>query len=268
MNSAEPPREAAFPRWTSDCLLFTAYFLLSARMDLKRVSIKLAVDGFRIIDQGGGLQPGEILNLQYEAGGAWTTKQVEFQREAPTFFHPFRKSMFVYTGARPTRVLIRAMDGGFSDDLDTGALKSGGADYRQSYYQRSNFRSYPDFDDDAWDSDDYGTIFSTHHPASPLHRSAPSTAESASGQIGISSGSTEDFRSTPAPQPASALDLNAPLERDSREDEAASGRIGETSESLAPADAPPSLERDSGSSDLGPSDAGGSESTSSEPNAY
>src|SRR3954469_8901847 len=124
-------------------------------MDLKRLVIQLEADGFRLVDKGAGLGFGTQLNIRYEVqGGEWTTKITPFEREAPTFFHPFRKSMFIYTGAQPVRVLVGLMDGGFTNDLDTGDVQS-----RRAYYQRNNFRSYPDFDDDTWGAYDSRPYF-------------------------------------------------------------------------------------------------------------
>jgi hypothetical protein len=228
-------------------------------MDLKRARIQLEADGFRILDQGAGFEPGVPLTIQYEAGGAWTTKQIPFEREPWSLFHPFRTSMFVYTGARPARVLIRAMDGGFTDDLDSAATAAGGASLRQSYYQRSNFRSYPDFDDDAWDSDDYSSFFpSTHRapvetvsasvsaepPASAPAPSAETTLPADRAQSDKSDTSDTSDTSSAAPLP--------PLEF-SPEEVTASGRVEASAESLAPADAPPALE---------------AEDPGAEPNAY
>jgi hypothetical protein len=237
-------------------------------MDLKRATIQLEADGFRITDQGAGFEPGVPLTIQYEAGGAWSTKEIPFEREPWSLFHPFRTSMFVYTGAQPTRVLIRAMDGGFSDDLDTAAMGSGGATARRRYYQDGNFRSYPDFDDDAWDSDDYRSFFPSSSHSIPSTHSAQ--AEAVSGSVSAEVPRAEaaapveaaPFADATPSDKSESSDKSAttdagpqpPLEYDPR-DVTASGRVEASSESLAPAEASSSLESDTPSS-------------SAEPNAY
>lgn len=159
-------------------------------MDLKRLVIQLEADGFRLIDKGAELDFTTQLNIRYQVqGGEWTTKVTPFEREAPTFFHPFRKSMFIYTGARPTRVLVGLMDGGFTDDLDTGDVQA-----RRSYYQRNNFRSYPDFDDDSWDYESTRPFFSSRRSSSHSHEAA-----AASGAVDAAI--PTDFAPPPPPPP-------------------------------------------------------------------
>ena len=124
-------------------------------MDLKLLSVSMAADGFRLDAKNSGLTAGTALIIRYDCSGRWAAKEVEFEPEPPTLFHPFRKSMFIYTGERPRRVLVCLRDSVFSDDFDSDEQA------RRAFYDENNFFPYPDFDDVAWQSNDYGTFFAS-----------------------------------------------------------------------------------------------------------
>ena len=122
-------------------------------MDLKLLSVTVEADGFRVDAKNSGLIPDTLLTLHYELSSGWVSKDVEFEPEPPTLFHPFRKSMFVYTGEPARRVLVSLKDGSFLADFqfDAGA--------RDEFFEENNFYVYPDFDDVIWQGNDYASFF-------------------------------------------------------------------------------------------------------------
>jgi len=132
-------------------------------MDLERLLVKIEADGFLLEDKGSGIEAGTRLEVRYEISDGWMTRAMEFERDAPTLLHPFRKAMFVYTGERPSRVLVRVA--GFAP--------------------RSDYRSYPDNDDPIWDDDYLRTYQQEIPPPGPgieLSPEAPAAAAFAAAE--------------------------------------------------------------------------------------
>jgi len=124
-------------------------------MNLRNISVSMQDDGFSIVDPESIIKAGAPLRLQYELPDGWTTKDIEFEvTDRPTLFHPFRKrSMFVYTGRQPSRVIVQEVP-----DPSTGAwgAKFARAEFvRQTFYQSRNFQVWPDYDQPVWQGDDF-----------------------------------------------------------------------------------------------------------------
>jgi hypothetical protein len=75
------------------------------------LKISLEKDGFRMEDTKKMLAFATYFIVQYElkvdTGTSWESQLVSWDPEPATWAHPFRKSMFIYTGATPIRVIIR-----------------------------------------------------------------------------------------------------------------------------------------------------------------
>lgn len=139
-------------------------------MDLKKISVVIEADGFRLHDKRSGIESGTALEARYEVSVGWVTKDIEFEPDPPTLFHPFRRAMFVYTGEQPSRVLVRRAGSRnpFEEISD-----------RAAFYQRGNFSSYPDFYDPIWDRGGYSDFFfaSEAPPPPPPEQFIPSAPE-------------------------------------------------------------------------------------------
>src|SRR3954467_5893822 len=103
-------------------------------MDLKKSSVVIEADGFRLHDKRSGIKSGTALEARYEVSTGWVSKELAFEADPPTFFHPFRRAMFVYAGERPSRVLVRVAG-------STNSFEE--ISNRADFYQRGNFSSYP-----------------------------------------------------------------------------------------------------------------------------
>ena len=124
-------------------------------MNLRDITVALQEDGFAIVDPENIVSAGIPLRVRYELASGWVTKDIEFEvTDHPTLFHPFRKrSMFIYTGEEPVRVIVQEMP-----DLAGGhwGTKMARSDFdRQSFYPSRNFRTYPEYDQPIWQCDDY-----------------------------------------------------------------------------------------------------------------
>ncbi|MHA3772303.1 hypothetical protein ACXR0O_12285 [Verrucomicrobiota bacterium sgz303538] len=119
--------------------------------NLKNLRVHIKADGFRLDDNGCDIQEGTPLEVRYELRSGWVTKIIEFERDARTLLHPFRKSMFVYTGEQPYRVLVRL--------AGVPRRRRTFVEDRRAFYRENNFSSYPDFDDVTWTQEDYSPLF-------------------------------------------------------------------------------------------------------------
>src|SRR3954465_3616293 len=119
-------------------------------MNLKKISVVIEADGFLLHDRGSGIEAGTTLSTRYELGNGWISKEVEFEPDPKTLFHPFRRAMFVYTGEQPRRVLVR---------LKGSSARAPQISERSSFYESENFSSYPAFEDPIWDRPGYSDFF-------------------------------------------------------------------------------------------------------------
>ena len=124
-------------------------------MNLRNIAGSLQDDGFAIEDPQSIVSAETPLRVRYELSGGWVTRDIAFEvTYHPTLFHPFRKrSMFVYTGEKPTRVIVQQVP-----DSSTGqwgaAMARRDFDGR-SFYPIQNFQAFPDLEEPIWQGDDY-----------------------------------------------------------------------------------------------------------------
>lgn len=116
-------------------------------MSYRKFDVQIEADGFRITARAEGLVPGVALLAEYELSTGWDGLEVRFEPEPRTFFHPFRRSMFVYTGQRPLRVVVRLRDQvRFKRrDVEIDALW----DVRR-FYEEGYFECYPAIEHESW----------------------------------------------------------------------------------------------------------------------
>lgn len=129
-------------------------------MNLKKLPITILADGFRIEDKGANIPNGARLEVRYELSNGWITNVIEFEREPRSLRHPLRRSMFIYTGFRPIRVLVRLAD---AERQKKTVVRD-----RGSFYRDNNFASYPEFHDIVWQGDDFAHFFFLNEPE-PQH---------------------------------------------------------------------------------------------------
>ncbi len=127
-------------------------------MNLKNISFEIESDGFHILDPGNEIADGAIFNVRYELAAGWVCKDVEFERDRPTLFHPFRRSMFIYTGAEPLRICILDPSG----DSLTGIPRASSQGDFDTFYEGHNFQTYPEPNDSVWRDGPLPSFFGTH----------------------------------------------------------------------------------------------------------
>ena len=148
-------------------------------MNLRNISVSLQPDGFAIIDPQSIIAPGTPLRVRYELASGWVSRDIEFEvTDRPTLFHPFRKrSMFVYTGDAPQRVIV--LDPQEEGKAGWGTRMARTEFDRAAFFGTRNFQSWPAYDDSSWLDDDilpmsFGVIFDDVPPmADPVPASAP-----------------------------------------------------------------------------------------------
>ena len=152
--------------------------------NLKHLRVHIKADGFRLDDNGCDIQEGTLLEVRYELRSGWVTKRIEFERDARTLLHPFRKSMFVYTGEQPIRVLVRL--------AGTPRRRKTPVEDRRAFYRESNFSSFPDFYDSTWTETDYSPFF--------FSEDQPSVTDlvPGGGEFG-GAGASDDWEAAPEP---------------------------------------------------------------------
>ena len=194
------------------------------------LTVSIKSDGFRLEDESGELPHGVPLCVRYELLSGWISKDLEFEPDPPTLFHPFRKAMFIYTGDKPLRVLVEIGSQGLGGPSGT-----------------RRFASYPALDDSTWADDDYRTYFSSPEFTPDLN---PGGGHSGGG------GASGDF-SAPA-QPTQASEVEASQFQSSA---AAAAEFGASESS--------GNETISGAGQSGMSESTGPEDVmAAEPNAY
>ncbi|MDB6172719.1 MAG: hypothetical protein JWL59_2030 [Chthoniobacteraceae bacterium] len=120
-------------------------------MNLSNIHVVLEADGFHIVDNQKEIPEGVLIEIKCETAEGWSCKQFGFERDRPTLLHPFRRSMFIYTGGKPLRVFIEGWEksrtGGRRSQLDPGPSDNAG-----------DFYCYPEPGDSRW-SDDHLPFF-------------------------------------------------------------------------------------------------------------
>jgi len=129
-------------------------------MNLQNISIEPGADGFRIIDNHHEIPDGAGLRAQYETSDGWQTLDFVFRREPATLLHPLRRSMFVYTGKRPSRIVLTETG---QSAAGSPVLPASRTSFdRTSFFGQRNFHSWPAYNDGIWD-DDYLPYFLGMH---------------------------------------------------------------------------------------------------------
>ncbi|MEK0445368.1 MAG: hypothetical protein RLZZ399_689 [Verrucomicrobiota bacterium] len=119
-------------------------------MNFKNFRVTLEADGFRITARAEGIAPGTPFLAEYElVAGEWRFAELYFDPEPPSLFHPFRRSMFVYTGVTPIRVVLRARSVVGCDPAFMGRIRI--QEVRQ-LYSDGCFECAPDFTDAVWET--------------------------------------------------------------------------------------------------------------------
>ena len=123
-------------------------------MNLKSITVTIQSDGFTIIDGENTIPYGARLRTQFELPGGWVTKDIEFEAaQLPFFLRLFRKrSVFVYTGDTPSRIIVQEVPGGASGQWGTTFARR--EFVASAFYNTRNFYSYPGYQDPVWGSDD------------------------------------------------------------------------------------------------------------------
>lgn len=239
--------------------------------NLKNLRVHIKADGFRLDDNGCDIQEGTSLEVRYELRGGWTTKVIEFERDARTLLHPFRKSMFVYTGEQPNRVLVRL--------AGAPRRRRTVVEDRHTFFRESNFSSYPDFDDVTWTQEDYSPFFFSEDQP-PANEFVPGEGEfggaGASGEWDQSPETTQSNvrKNDDEPQPAESVP-SAPFTAPQGESGAAPAGVDPLDAAVAACEAASLLEDQvQDSAVAADADAGegpsldGDNANQSEPNAY
>jgi hypothetical protein len=130
-------------------------------MNLQNISIEPGADGFRITDNRNEIPEGTGLRAQYETSEGWQTNDFVFRREPATMFHPIRRSMFVYTGKRPSRIVLLAT--GQNAAAVPIATVPRSSFNSQSFFGQRNFNSWPHYNHGIWNDDDYLPYFLGMH---------------------------------------------------------------------------------------------------------
>ena len=129
-------------------------------MNLQNISIEPGADGFRITDNDHEIPDRSELRAQYETSEGWQTIDFVFRREPATLLHPLRRSMFIYTGKTPSRIVVTAPGENIAGSAPS--LINRNLFNRSSFYGQRNFNSWPDYNNNAWD-DDYLSYFLGMH---------------------------------------------------------------------------------------------------------
>ncbi|MES2570339.1 MAG: hypothetical protein V4710_09850 [Verrucomicrobiota bacterium] len=79
-------------------------------MNLTNLTVTIEADGFHIIDNQREIAEGARLRVHYETAGGWSSTEFAFERDPATLLHPFRRSMFVYTGGEPLRLFMEGYE--------------------------------------------------------------------------------------------------------------------------------------------------------------
>ena len=135
-------------------------------MKLKNIVITIEADGFTIVDNANNIPEGAAIRVQYETASGWVTKDIAYQGTSHmTLFHPWRKTMFVYTGLEPSRIVLQPQPPIGQWGTRVARPSCTRQQFIRSHYSSYNYCCFPDIDDNynAWD-DDYlaiclGTIF-------------------------------------------------------------------------------------------------------------
>src|SRR4051812_36271628 len=112
-------------------------------MNLSHIHVVIETDGFHIVDNSKEIADGALLEIKCETAAGWTSKECEFERDRPTLWHPFRRSMFIYTGGTPLRVFIQGRE----------AYQKGRPDSQTDSYNAGEYYCYPDPGDSRWSDD-------------------------------------------------------------------------------------------------------------------
>jgi hypothetical protein len=118
-------------------------------MNFRNFRITLESDGFRITARGDGIVPGTPFLAEYEVAGGWRVQELYFDPEPPSLFHPFRQSMFVYTGEPPLRVMVRGRNLPGGDSRWTGRTRF--SEVRR-LHSEGHFECAPNFEDALWET--------------------------------------------------------------------------------------------------------------------
>lgn len=123
------------------------------RRRMQNIKVTIQEDGFTISVSHHEIQPGDPLVARVELPTGWETQELNFEVNTHTglFRHP---AMFVYTGQKPSRVLIQSR---------AEVVRPVRTLSRLFDPQRHNFACYPAYHHRLWMDDDYLPFWLGNH---------------------------------------------------------------------------------------------------------